>query len=695
MFRRIKDKLYYYFVQKNWGVCREYEPYVNAHREEHAKARWKHWWMLIRLNWHYRIMRKSAWLYLKPKSPAKKMPAKQNLPYLDGAESELCKRPLPIHLAMQLISYDVISFDIFDTLLLRPFDKPTSLFYIIGKRLNLPEFYQLRIDAEKRAREIALSNKGTREITIYDIYEIIETITGLPKELGVSTEFKVEMDYCIANPYIQRVYQLLKEQGKTIIIVSDMYFPRHMMNQLLAKNGFTGYEKLYVSCDYGCNKHGKGIYKYVLHDFKGKTIIHIGDNYKSDIQCAEESGLKTFYYRSVNVAGNPYRADGMTDLIGSAYKGVVNVVMHNGIKQYNPYYEYGFIYGGLYVFGFCNWIYQKAMKENVDKVLFLSRDGAIYQRVFNEFFSDIPSDYFLWSRIANSKYTFKRAGYMSFENAVRGRVGSVNPYTVSEFLVSLELGELRKYLGDYGLKEETILTQEIVPQIEQFFHDHTKHICDTFSTQLKCVKETIVNKVGDAKKVAFVDVGWLGSGAMGLKFLIEKDMKLDCSVLCWQAAAISSPKAKIEGNLLDGTIDCYLMSSDINRVNFDSHRRVRRALANVLFELFTQDVTPSYSGMNNNGEFMFHTPEVENYDHIRDIHNGIFEFSKLYFETFKKDSYMHNISGYDAYLPFRRTLRDMGFFKKNYSDFVFPNIIGNEEVSSSDCLGDWISRAGY
>ena len=66
--------------------------------------------------------------------------------------------------------YDVISFDIFDTLLLRPFANPTDLFYIIGKRLDMPEFHKLRIEAEKRAREIAIAETGSREITIYNIY---------------------------------------------------------------------------------------------------------------------------------------------------------------------------------------------------------------------------------------------------------------------------------------------------------------------------------------------------------------------------------------------------------------------------------------------------------------------------------------------------------------------------------------------
>ena len=75
MWSKIKDKLYYYFAEKNWGVRREYGPYVDAHQEEHKKTPWKHWWLLIRLNWHYRILRRTDVLcYTKPLMPKRRLP---------------------------------------------------------------------------------------------------------------------------------------------------------------------------------------------------------------------------------------------------------------------------------------------------------------------------------------------------------------------------------------------------------------------------------------------------------------------------------------------------------------------------------------------------------------------------------------------------------------------------------------------
>ena len=141
----------------------------------------------------------------------------------------MSNRQQEIFLTKDLLQYDVVSFDIFDTLILRPFAKPADLFMLVGKRLKRAEFYRIRTDAERRAREDAMHRNGNTEVTIYDIYAIIEERTGLPKELGVQTEFQTELDYCFANPYMKRIFRLLQEQGKPIVIVSDMYLPGEMM----------------------------------------------------------------------------------------------------------------------------------------------------------------------------------------------------------------------------------------------------------------------------------------------------------------------------------------------------------------------------------------------------------------------------------------------------------------------------------
>ena len=281
MLKRIKDKLYYYLAEKNWGVRREYGAYVDAHQEEHVKAPWKHWWLLIRLNWHYRILRKKT-----PLLSAREL----------SVESEAFERPTAAQFAKDLSEYDVISFDIFDTLILRPFPQPSDLFEIVGVRLGIANFREIRINAERDARAEAIALNGNDEVTIYDIYKRVSKRTGIDMNAGVETELAAEKEYCFADPYMKEVYEILLDLGKEIVITSDMYIPHDSMEGLLSECGYAGYKKLYVSCDYRCSKHSGGLFERLVSEHKGRKIIHIGDNYVSDFESAKKSGIAAKLY---------------------------------------------------------------------------------------------------------------------------------------------------------------------------------------------------------------------------------------------------------------------------------------------------------------------------------------------------------------------------------------------------------------
>lgn len=558
--KRIKDKLYYYFAEKNWGVRREYGPYVDQHQEEHAKTPWKHWWLLIRLNWHYRIRRKETFLIYN----AANNDTSQRLPYLEGAESELSRRRNAMYFAKDLLQFDVISFDIFDTMVFRPFKKPTDLFMIVGGRLNCLDFHKIRQNAEKAARIEKFNKTGSYEITLEDIYAKVERMTGIPADIGVKTEFQTELDFCFANPYMKRVFKLLKEQRKRIIAVSDMYLSHDRMVKLLEHCGYSGFEKVYVSCDYGTNKRDGGLYDVVKNDFPDNySFVHIGDNSVSDIKSAEEKEITTEFYRNVHDIGNQYRADGMSELIGSFYAGIVNTHLHNGLYKYSPYYEYGFIYGGLYVLGYVNWIHQRALAEGVEKLLFLSRDGDIYMKVYNNLFNDIPCEYFYWSRIANLKYTIKNSRADFLKRIVTHRAMGTLKLSIGSVLKSISLESLIDQLNQYDLDSDMELNEENKENFENFLIDHIDKIQNIYDEEKMQLIEKINKTIGNAKKIAVIDVGWVGSGPLGLKYLIETEMNMDCIVYCWLAASRSIPGEENIYMLTNNTLETYIFFTQL------------------------------------------------------------------------------------------------------------------------------------
>lgn len=83
-------------------------------------------------------------------------------------------------------------------------------------------------------------------------------------------------------------------------------------------------------------------------------MIHVGDNPVSDVKNAKKHGFEVFYYPNVNRNALLYRAYDMSAVVGGAYRGIVNNKLYNGTEQLSMEYEYGYIYGGLFVLGYCN-----------------------------------------------------------------------------------------------------------------------------------------------------------------------------------------------------------------------------------------------------------------------------------------------------------------------------------------------------
>ncbi len=717
MRHKIKDFIFYKLIEKNPHILKDYQMYKWAHSEK-KENKIKSWTYIINLNIKYRLLKiqnssisdnKKRTEFNQNNTPKKLMEntdaSKKNnskriakFPYLDGAESEVLRRPTPLQFVKQLMAYDVISFDIFDTLLLRPLAKPQHLFMILGDKHNCVNFMSIRMEAEREARNLAAIKKGNREVTIYDIYELIQLRTGIEKNYGVQVELETELNLCFANPYMKEVFEIVKSQNKKIIAISDMYLPKDMIVQLLEKSGYTGFQEVFVSSESNCSKRDKFLFKMALKKFDKTTrIIHVGDNYETDILSAKELGIATKHYNNVHEVGNKYRADGMSELIGSTYSGIINTHLHNGIKQYSPHYEFGFIYGGLYVLGYCKWIYDYAKKNNIDKILFLSRDGDIYQKVFNFLYKDMKNEYVYWSRIANTKYTIDKNRDDFLTRMVLHKALGVTEVTMKGLLKSLDLDEMISLLSKYNLNEDEIVHKGNVKLVEQFFVDNWEIVVEKLSEENEIVKEYFEKAIEGSKRVAVVDVGWIGSGGAGIKYLIEEKWNLDCKVYSLVAASRYWNHTANINQIMKNETEPYIFSRMYNRNLYDWHSNTNKGTNNIFFELFTQARYPSFAGFKKNEsgyKLLFDVPEIENYKITEKIHKGIFDFVKIYNDTFSEYEYLFNITGYDAYLPFRMIIKDISFIKKYFGDVLYSRgVLADTENQVFEKLTDILEQA--
>ena len=142
----------------------------------------------------------------------------------------VCRKRFPF-----LMQYDVISFDIFDTLIFRPFSEPTDLFFFLGEKTGILDFKRLRMQAEAEARTQKYKEEKHYEIKLSDIWSRLENEIGVTKEQGMQMEQALEMEFCYANPFMQQVFTQLREHGKRLVITSDMYLSKAFISELLQK----------------------------------------------------------------------------------------------------------------------------------------------------------------------------------------------------------------------------------------------------------------------------------------------------------------------------------------------------------------------------------------------------------------------------------------------------------------------------
>lgn len=188
----------------------------------------------------------------------------------------------------QIDSAEIISFDIFDTLLFRPYVQSDDMFYHIERILQLPGFATARIHAEEILKQ---KRDATHDVTFDEIYNQIAPCFQSVQPFEISFEKRILR----LNPEMRMVYTYAKRQGKTIIIASDMYLPKPVIADILKHNGYDHYEKLYVSADTGFRKKTGTLFQKILSDFKNvpaNRILHIGDNPISDYQSSLQKGFQ-------------------------------------------------------------------------------------------------------------------------------------------------------------------------------------------------------------------------------------------------------------------------------------------------------------------------------------------------------------------------------------------------------------------
>lgn len=578
-----------------------------------------------------------------------------------------------------LKDYEIISFDVFDTLILRPFLKPTDLFQLMEIATSIDNFAKIRIDAEAEARKI--TKKENFEINIFDIYEEIGKYLNIDAKDFINKEFELEETVCYANPYMLDVFNKLKNMGKKIIITSDMYWPKEYLSKLLEKCGYNGFLELFVSCDLQINKGTGKIQKYISKKLKTNNIIHVGDNYNSDIKGSEIANWKTYHYKSCNeyaLSRNELIYDNsILNSISSAIK--VNY-LYNGKNEWNSFFKYGFYYGGMLSCGFLDYIEQLVKDNGFDKILFMARDSKILFDIYNKYYKTYDNDYFIVSRSSMLEISFEKniKMFINFYFKLRSEIGT---YTIEDSLVQTDLKILLNKLKDYDLNGNDYLDKTNYNKFEKMIYDNKEEIIEYFNTSKKYALDYFKKTIGNAKKVLCVDLGWNGTIVTLLREFLKDNY--DSNVEIYGTFIGNNDSIKVNTLIEKGIFFPYCFSFKDKTNNLELTDIKDNAKAMFIEAMFT---SKEATLLKYDKEFVYGNKTNNDYI-LTEIHKGIMEYANIYHNL--KIPYINEmkISSTIAFRCLYDILKDFQYnyeIFKNFQEFKdsLPRFSGNRELTT-------------
>ncbi|PTD21985.1 glycosyltransferase [Sphingomonas fennica] len=307
-------------------------------------------------------------------------------------------------------SIQVVSFDVFDTAVVRPFLRPDDLFEFIGRdvreivgNFNI-DFRKIRMKAEKDVRIAMEAAEIKSDPNIDQIYDqLCDSHPGLEPYRNeiLQLELSAECGMCYKNERIFAIYKHAISSGKRVIFITDTYLSKDIVKTILHNAGFTQYEDIFVSNEMNLAKKFGNIYPAVRDiirvDFE--NVLHIGDNFKSDVERAKEHGIFVLNYRknSDDVVAKARPAAILwenTNRISLAKSINIGLISHklnrNNINRLEPrdifrgnLYDLGYSLLGPFLAELSAWLANHARTNGCSNLIFLARDGYLPKAAFD------------------------------------------------------------------------------------------------------------------------------------------------------------------------------------------------------------------------------------------------------------------------------------------------------------------------
>jgi len=345
--------------------------------------------------------------------------ARSKAPTRGGAETGSGRRSGPSSNDARLVpaadalasgNYQVLTLDVFDTLLWRKVPEPVDAFLLLGAQLaeagdlapdiDASAFASLRRGAEQFARDDLARTGAGEEVTLRAICAYVpRDVLRISVDELAAKEFELERSLLVADLDVVELVRGATDRGMRVACVSDTYFSEGQLRDLISTGplGAVEFDHVFASSEYRVGKGG-GLWRVVL-DTMGvnpRALLHVGDNHEADVAAAGRAGVRGIYFERrpaelsrvivrENLHGNPppspYQGDyGLTALRSK----VLHRTEHDGQpSQLKPFWAYGAASLGPPLAGFAEWVHERAANTGASKVFCMMREGTLLAQLVN------------------------------------------------------------------------------------------------------------------------------------------------------------------------------------------------------------------------------------------------------------------------------------------------------------------------
>lgn len=376
--------------------------------------------------------------------------------------------------------HEIISFDVFDTLIMRKTLYPEDVFEIVQSKL----FGHLAAIDFVQNRKRAVLESDIPNPDIYQIYDKLAAMTGISdkdKNTILALELEVEKRVLIARDAVVDILSLARQMGKKVYLITDMYLPTDIIRSILTDLGICGYDDILVSCDYKTLK-SEELFDRFLEEYPGRSYLHIGDHPYADVECAQKRGMDSMLLQS---AITMFQAS----MYAEVEENAVNITDRNMLGMFvadrfrNPFTadscnkiglaEISILFVAPLVYCMLADIRQTVFDSSYAGILFASRDGYLLKELYDLMCDNrFPvSIYFYTSRKAAV------TACLEDESRIAWLAGLPFDYDVRDIFSRVFLLEGREYDASEGFEQNILqASEEIKKRSQQLRENYKKYI---------------------------------------------------------------------------------------------------------------------------------------------------------------------------------------------------------------------------